>query len=76
MNRIMYMNEETVVSPFPKRGVLPKIRAMEVNELITFPVGSNEWTIRSTAYQVGVRLDRKYQTHRYEDGSIGVWREK
>jgi hypothetical protein len=74
--RVVFMNDFEA-SPFPKRnGVSTKIREMNLYQTIVFSVDTNEWTVRSAASQLGKKLNRKFQTHVFEDGSIGVWREK
>lgn len=68
--------QSAVDCPFPKRGEIPKyIRALDVGAHVHFPVGTNEMNVRSTASQLGRIMGRKFLTHRYEDGTMGVWRE-
>jgi hypothetical protein len=58
-----------------ERGFVSRtIRALQPNEDYTFPVGINEKSIRSTASQLSRDLKCKFVTHKYDDGTVGVWR--
>ena len=53
------------------------LRNLEVGKDVTFPAEAYKLsTVRASVNTVSNDFDRKFQIHKYEDGSIGVWREK
>lgn len=74
-----FVNKDGTISVWRLAGgwvsVAGSIRKLEVHQDCTFSSDTRDATVRFSAYKLGKELRRVFRTHKYPDGSIGVWRE-